>query len=291
VLVRAGAPQPAHAPAIRPSLGRRRPSGGGTEAAKSIPNQSSLLCASSQFEKEIDMSKQTLAALAVAIAATGAVMVPTASQAQVVYNVGAVTDYRYRGISQSRLKPALQGGLDYAAGPFYLGAWASTIRWVKDDGSNSLELDLYGGYKGEFSKGFGYDVGLLAYIYPGHDLATSPQTTELYGALTFGPATLKYSHSLSNLFGFDDSKNSGYIDLSASFEITDGWMIAPHIGRQTVKNAGAFSYTDASLTLSKDFKGVVVSLAAVDARTGVYRDLRNKDLGKRSLVLGAKYNF
>eukprot|EP01031_Cornospumella_fuschlensis_P016307 gene16307-19921_t len=29
------------------------------------------------------------------------------------FNVGAVSEYRYRGISQSRLKPALQGGLDY----------------------------------------------------------------------------------------------------------------------------------------------------------------------------------
>jgi uncharacterized protein (TIGR02001 family) len=238
------------------------------------------------------MAQKTLAALAIAIAATGGTLIPAVSQAQVAYNVGVVTDYRYRGISQSRLKPALQGGVDYTAGAFYVGAWASTIKWIKDAGGGAdIELDLYGGYKGEITKGFTYDVGILAYIYPGHDLAVSPQTTELYGALTYGPATLKYSHSVTNLFGFDDSKNSGYIDLAATFEITDGWMITPHIGRQTVKNLGAASYTDASLTVSKDFSGWLVSLAAVDAKTGVYIGPNNKDLGKRSLVAGVKYSF
>jgi uncharacterized protein (TIGR02001 family) len=238
------------------------------------------------------MRKKTVLALAAAAAATLGTTVPAISHADVAFNVGAVTDYRYRGISQTRLKPALQGGADYTNGPFYVGAWASTIKWIKDAGGGAdIELDLYGGYKGEISKGLGYDVGLLAYIYPGHDLAVSPDTTEIYGALTFGPATIKYSHSVSNLFGFSDSKGSGYIDLAATFEITDGWMITPHIGRQTVKNLGAASYTDASLTLSKDFSGLVVSLAAVDAKTCVYGGPGNKDLGKRALVLGAKYNF
>jgi uncharacterized protein (TIGR02001 family) len=238
------------------------------------------------------MAQKTLAALAVAVAATGGALIPAVSQAQVAYNVGVFSDYRYRGISQTRLKPALQGGVDYTAGGLYIGAWASTIKWVKDAGGGAdIELDLYGGYKGEITKGLGYDVGLLAYIYPGHDLSVSPQTTELYGALTYGPATLKYSHSVTNLFGFDDSKNSGYIDLNATFEITDGWMITPHIGRQTVKNSGEFSYTDASLTVFKDFSGWVVSAAAVDARTNDYFGPNNKDLGKRSFVLGVKYNF
>jgi uncharacterized protein (TIGR02001 family) len=221
-----------------------------------------------------------------------ATALPAVSHADVAFNVGAVSDYRYRGISQTRLKPALQGGVDFSQGGLYLGAWASTIKWIKDGGGGAdVELDLYGGYKGEITKGLTYDVGVLAYQYPGHDLAVSPNTTEIYGALTYGPVTAKYSHSVSNLFGFSDSKGSGYLDLSASFEITDGWTLTPHIGRQTVKNFGAASYTDASLTLSKDFSGFVVSLTAVDAKTGVYVGPGNKDLGKRALVAGVKYNF
>jgi uncharacterized protein (TIGR02001 family) len=241
------------------------------------------------LEKDVLMNKRSLVALA---AAAAAAIVPAAAQAQVAYNVGVFSDYRYRGISQTRLKPALQGGVDYTAGGFYVGVWGSTIKWIKDAGGDAnVEIDLYGGYKGEITKGFSYDVGVLTYQYPSNKLNPSANTTEIYGALTYGPATLKYSRSVSNLFGFADSKGSGYFDLAATFEITDGWMITPHVGRQSVKNTSAASYTDASLTVSKDFSGWVVSAAAVDARTGAYIGKNNKDLGKRSLVLGVKYNF
>jgi uncharacterized protein (TIGR02001 family) len=61
--------------------------------------------------------------------------------------------YRYRGISQTRLKPALQGGVDYTAGSFYVGAWVSTIQWIKDGGGKAdVEIDIYGGYKFELAK-------------------------------------------------------------------------------------------------------------------------------------------
>ena len=70
-----------------------------------------------------------------------------AADSSVTFNVGAVTDYRYRGISQTRLKPALQGGVDYSAGSFYVGAWGSTIQWIKDGGGRAdVEIDIYGGY-------------------------------------------------------------------------------------------------------------------------------------------------
>ena len=97
------------------------------------------------------------------------------------------SDYRYRGISQTRVKPALQAGVDYSSGPFYVGAWASNIKWIKDLGGDaSIEVDLYGGLKGELSKELSYDVGLLTYQYPSNKLNPSANTTELYGALTTG---------------------------------------------------------------------------------------------------------
>ncbi len=236
--------------------------------------------------------KKTLIALATAAATA----VPTLAQAQLAFNVGAVTDYRYRGISQSSLKPALQGGVDYTMGAFYVGAWGSTIKWLKDLNSDgNIEIDLYGGYKGEITKGLGYDVGLLTYVYPSNDLSPSANTTEIYGALTYGPATLKYSHALTDTFGNPDSKNSFYLDLSASFEVYDGWSLAPHVGYQKIK--GPFSdpatYTDYALTLSKDFKGLVPSIAIVgtDSDKAFYVNPKGKHTGKTALVLGVKYNF
>ena len=211
------------------------------------------------------------------------------------FNVGAVTDYRFRGISQSRLKPALQGGADFAhSSGFYVGAWASTIKWIKDAGGDaSAELDVYGGYKGS-AGAIGYDLGVLRYQYPSHDLAISPNTTELYVAGTFGPATLKYSHAVTNAFGFEDSKNSYYVDLSAAFDMGNGWSLTPHIGYQKIKNNSDFSYTDYALTLGKDFgNGLSASAAVVgtDADKNGYVTPAGRFTGRTGLLAGLKYSF
>jgi len=238
--------------------------------------------------------KMVLAALALSGAAFAQTKAPEPDYT-LSYNVGVVTDYRYRGISQSRLKPALQGGIDFAhKSGFYLGTWASTIRWIKDAGGDApLEIDIYGGYKGQAGP-VGYDVGVLTYQYPGHSLPISPNTTELYAAGTFGPATLKYSHAVSNLFGFADSKRSGYLDLSANFDLGSGWSVTPHIGHQKVTNNGAFSYTDYAVTLGKDFGNNVSASAALvgtDADETLYVTPAGKFTGKTALVLGVKYSF
>ena len=239
------------------------------------------------------MHKKALLACAAALATA----VPAISYADVAFNVGATTDYRYRGISQTRGKPAIQGGVDYSNGPFYVGAWASSIKWIKDFGGDAdVEIDLYGGFKGELSKELTYDVGVLTYQYPSNKLSPSANTTELYGALTYGPATLKYSHAVTNTFANPDSKNSFYVDLSASFDLGGGLMLTPHIGYQKIK--GPFedpgTYTDYALTLSKDFSGFVVSgaLIGTDADKSFYSSpVNGKELGKTTFVVSVKYNF
>jgi len=214
------------------------------------------------------------------------------------YNVGVTSDYRFRGITQSHLKPALQGGADFAhKSGVYLGAWASTIHWIKDlSGGSDVELDLYGGYKGTVGD-LGYDVGLLRYQYPNNNLAVSANTTELYGALTFGLVTAKYSHSVTNLFGFANSKNSSYLEAAASFDLGNGYSVTPHIGYQKVAGTGndMYSYTDFSVAAAKDFgNGLVASatVVATDADKTLYITPDDfKFTGKTGLVLGLKYNF
>lgn len=213
---------------------------------------------------------------------------------EVSANAALTTDYRYRGISQTRLKPALQGGVDYTHNPsgFYLGAWASTIKWTKDaGGSGDIELDLYGGKRGELSKDVSYDVGALAYVYPSNGLKPNANTFEIYGQLGYGPAYLKYSHSLSNLFGFADSKHSGYLDLGANFDISSGYMLNLHIGHQTVKHTSSASYTDYKVGISKDFGFATVALAVIGADTSTYVGPNGKNLGKTSAVLSLSKTF
>jgi uncharacterized protein (TIGR02001 family) len=245
--------------------------------------------------------KKTLFAVAATLAITALPSVSYAEDSPLSFNVGLVSDYRYRGISQTRLKPALQGGFDYSNGGFYVGTWASTIKWIKDFGGDAnVEIDLYGGYKGEIAKDFGYDVGVLTYQYPSNKMkpigGANANTTEIYGALTYGPATLKYSHAVTDTFANFDSKGSFYVDLSATFEVS-GLSVVPHVGYQKIK--GPFedpgSYTDYSLTISKELeaaKGLTLSAAVVgtDADKAFYVSPKNgKELGKTTLVLGVKY--
>ncbi|MBC5782508.1 hypothetical protein H8N03_06100 [Ramlibacter sp. USB13] len=265
------------------------------------------------------MKKLELAILLSGLAASGALMAQTnAPQPDYTLsaNVGVVSDYRYRGISQTRLKPALQGGADFAhKSGFYVGTWLSTIKWIEDTGDiaprtnvdGPVEWDIYGGYK--FTAGpVGFDVGVLQYWYPGNSLSDAgggglyknANTTELYIAGTYGPATLKYSHALTNLFGNynftdnQDTKGSGYLDLSATFELPwYGLTLTPHVGHQRVRNLGVASYTDWSLALGKDFgNGFSASLAYVDtdADTSFYASpVNGKFMGKGGAVVGVKY--
>jgi uncharacterized protein (TIGR02001 family) len=213
---------------------------------------------------------------------------------EISFNAAVTSDYRYRGISQTRRKPALQGGADWVNNPtgFYAGTWLSTIKWVKDGGGDgSVEWDVYAGKRGEIGSGFTYDVGGLGYIYPSNSLPTSANTFELYGQIGFGPATLKYSHSLTNLFGFADSKNSQYLDASVNQDLGSGFILNLHVGHQKVKNNGASDYTDWKVGITKDFGLATVSLAYVDTNTDAYFAPNGKNLGKSGAVLTLSKTF
>ena len=192
-------------------------------------------------------------------------------------NVGLATEYLYRGIAQTRGKPALQGGFDYAhASGFYAGAWGSNISWISDavqGASANLEVDIYGGYKGSVGD-WGYDVGVLTYNYPGTGKIRvgtqelKQDTTEIYGALSWKWLTLKYSHSTSALFGWaktgsltNKTNGSGYLELNASYDLGNGWGVNGHAGHQKVKGNGPASYTDYKLGVTKDMGFGVVGLA------------------------------
>lgn len=222
---------------------------------------------------------------------------------EVSFNVGLVSDYRFRGISQTRLNPALQGGADYVHNPsgFYVGTWLSTIKWIKDipgGGNANVEWDIYAGKRGALTDAISYDVGALGYIYPSNKLKNvagfvDADTFELYGQLGYGPGYLKYSHSVSNLFGFVNSKNSGYLDLGANFDVGDGYTLGLHVGHQTVKNNTAYNYTDYKVGVTKEFYGINFGLAVIgtDTSSKYYVTPSGKFTGRTNLVLSVVKTF
>lgn len=202
-----------------------------------------------------------------------------ASNHTVTANIGLVSQYVFRGLTQTNGKPAIQGGVDYAhASGVYVGTWLSNITWFTDQNAGvksapvalsspgavgapylpgksnqaSLEWDIYGGYKGSFAGDWNYDVGILRYEYPGTYDNTgayrNPNTTEIYGAIGYKWLTLKYSKAVSTYtFGVNESEGADYIDLSATMPIADsGFNLLMHVGHQRYPTKPNTEYWGAS---------------------------------------------
>ncbi|MDD4962304.1 MAG: TorF family putative porin [Gallionella sp.] len=223
-------------------------------------------------------------------------------------NVGLVSNYLYRGISQTGAQAAMQGGFDYAhSSGFYAGVWGSNISWLSDAGiasTASVELDTYAGYKGTAGD-VGYDVGFLRYNYPGTYVAgaVKADTNEIYGAVSYSIVTAKYSYSLGDTFGVPDAQGTNYLDLSANYTLPEtGIALGAHYGKQTYKGssarylasvaAGSATYSDYKLSVTKDFSGYVLGLAYSSTNASpFYTSLQNKQLGKGTAVLSLTRSF
>ena len=192
-------------------------------------------------------------------------------------NVAITTNYKFRGQDQdiignngfakdSYVKPAIQGGIDYAFGSsgFYVGNWNSSVNWLN---GNSVEMDFYGGYK--FKGGpIDWDVGVLTYVYPGN---SAGNTTEIYGAGTWadenvGAFTAKYSWTVSkDYFNYAGNKggsgldgtNTGYLNLAYTKEIFPKVTLKAAIGytffTSDIKSLGYKDYLDYNVGAAYDF--------------------------------------
>ena len=226
-------------------------------------------------------------------------------------SVGLFSQYIFRGLTQTDRNPALQGNFDinHTSG-LYLGMWGSNVSWLRDkygnatDGSvtsdstyyrsgGNLEIDIYGGFKSEIGKtGLGIDLGALQYYYPGTERGRSEgfakaNTTELYGALSYGWVQAKYSQVVSkDAWGWGkadnvstvDAKGTYYAELNATVPIGEligsgplkGLSGIAHYGKQEFDNdrdLGRPSYEDYKLGLSNAFdNGVVIGAFWTDTK-------------------------
>lgn len=228
----------------------------------------------------------------------------------VTANIGLFSDYRFRGISQTAKRPAVQGGFDIAhESGLYAGVWASNISWLSDGNSAvsaPIEMDIYGGWKKALTPDWTVDVGGLQYYYPGtypsDGFYARPHTFELYAALSWKTLTLKYSHALTRLFGQvnpmtgQDTDGSGYLDLTGTYD-TGFWGLGlvGHVGRQWVRNYSAASYTDWKIGLTKDLgKNFTASLSYIDTNADkqIYTAANsNKVLSRATVVVGLSKTF
>ena len=197
--------------------------------------------------------KKTHATLLLAIAATFAATAASAEDAAadapyaVTGNVAVVSDYMFRGLTQTWGDPAIQGGADLTMkNGFAAGFWASSISDKSYPGA-SLELDVYANYGTQINDDWSWRAGLYSYLYPNGNLdeaglpSRSFNTVEANASLTYKWLTLKYSTSLTDYFGIDteqgyrdDSKGTGYLELNAAIPFNEQWSLALHAAHTNV---------------------------------------------------------
>ncbi|RMH90954.1 hypothetical protein EBB59_09265 [Lysobacter pythonis] len=222
-----------------------------------------------------------------------------AAQAKTTGSASIVSDYAFRGVSQSNLKPAFQVGMEHQAGNgIYVGTWGSNISWLSDLStaaapiSSSLEVDVYGGHRGNLSRAWSYEVGLSYYGFPGNYPAgfKRADTIALHGGLDFAAtpdftvgAEYKYSHALA--VGWS---GTGYLELSASWRFRPGWTLDAHAGKQWIKRKREYQYSDWKLGVTRRFEnGFLLGLAYVgtNANAVLYTNAFGRNIAKDRLVM------
>jgi uncharacterized protein (TIGR02001 family) len=250
-----------------------------------------------EIQKGLSMKKLIFATLAAL-----SLVSPLQSQAQgagllgikgLSANVGAVSDYRFRGITQTYGGAALQVGVDYShSSGLYVGNWNSNINEGAGYPSSHIESDIYGGFKKSFND-LTIDVGVITYLYSNSNssnavtanrMLTNARTgnsargdvdnTEVYGALSWKWLTVKYSHALSNYFSMPDTSGTNYLDFSGGWDLGNGWGVNAHVGLLRYKGLNSATvngdYNDYKIGVTKEAMGLVfgASLITTDASAG-----------------------
>lgn len=209
--------------------------------------------------------------------------------------------YRFRGISQSNERAAVQAtlGLTHESG-LYIGTWASTIsNYVA--AASAVEIDLYGGFKRTTDGGTTFDVGVLYYLYPDTDGVTS-NFFEPYANIShaFGPVTAKVGTNFAwrqKALDYGAGKEGGfylYGDLSgAAGPVT----LTGHLGRSFERNYITFGtrYTDWSLTAAYTAGPATFSVGYVDTNKTLFSyplgGGRNRNVAKAGVVASVGVAF
>jgi len=195
--------------------------------------------------------KKTTLALAMGL------MISGAANAAVEANIGATSNYVWRGVTQTSDDATLQGGVDYSNEEgFSLGAWASDVKTV-----DGYELDIYGAYSAETADGIGYSLGFTQYLYP--DANPDADFLEINGSVTVGPVTAAIAHTISA----DDASIEGdnYYSLSAGTDLEEGLSLGGTLGYYDYDSGT--SYTHAQLDLTKslgDYGDITASVSKLN---------------------------
>jgi uncharacterized protein (TIGR02001 family) len=227
----------------------------------------------------------TLASSQAVMAAEAAAATPTWTFPT---SVSLVSDYIWRGQSQTWGNPAVQAGIEanHVSGA-YVGFWGSNVsnNWLPNA---SVEMDFSAGFRNTFATDFKYDLGATYIYYPDGDFGKTTNSVrwgntksklnslELYGSLGWKWFTVKGGYMPTKFYGWN-AQNSGAEDFagdltagihangksngsyyymgSASYDFPMGINVAGEVGRQTIAESSGLDWTWYKAGVTKSFDG------------------------------------
>lgn len=183
------------------------------------------------------------------------------------FNAQVVSDYVFRGISQTNGAMAVQGGVDYSFGDsgFYAGTWASNTNFGYQAAAD-IEWDFYAGWAYDFNETFNIDLSAIYYSYYLEDEA-SPNYGELiakFGMTDIATLTVAYTNDYSGLDG-----SATYVNLGNSWDLGSGYSINAGFGRTFQSSSlendyGLLDYNDWNIGFAKNWGIITVALNYYD---------------------------
>jgi uncharacterized protein (TIGR02001 family) len=198
------------------------------------------------------------------------------------FNAQVVTDYVFRGISQTDGQLAVQGGVDYAFGDtgFYIGTWASNTNFGYQ-AAPDIEIDFYGGWSYDINETFNTDLSYIYYSYYGAD-AGEPSSNygefiAKFGMTDIAVLTVAYADDYSGLGG-----SATYVNLGNSWDLGKGYSINAGFGRtfqdSSLENQGLLDYNDWNVGFAKNWGIITVALNYYDTNlsSSYFQPLRDE---------------
>ncbi len=208
------------------------------------------------------MSKMTKSLVAASVLAAST-LASGAAMAEVSMNIGATSNYIWRGVTQTGDDAAISGGLDYSHDSgFYAGVWTSSLVGA------GAEFDYYAGFGGSVAD-FSYDINLTAITYPQQE---NWDFTELGLSGSYSYFTVGLNSTIASDVDDTDAAAEAFIEgdlyyyVSADFPLANDYSVGATFGSYQFEDDGVadteLDYTHYQLAVTKsagDFGDVTLA--------------------------------
>ncbi len=169
-----------------------------------------------------------------------------AAHAEASANVTLISDYLFRGITQTDHQAALQGGIDWSGSSgLYASLWLSDTDFnPPGEETSGVEVDLIAGYVHELGES-SLDVGFISYQYPNIDA----NLEEVYLGFSTGNLSAKVYYDWDNETTYLESGYEWTVGEDVTLGIAGGWFEADggadyiHYGFSVGKSVGGFDWS------------------------------------------------